>query len=51
MKAGDVCATPADTSHRGYSPKRSKLLVWENMTPGLELRYASGELPPTAAEF
>ena len=51
MKAGDVCAMPADISHRGYSPKRSMLLVWENMTPGLELRYASGELPPTAAEF
>ncbi len=51
MKAGDVCAMPADISHRGYSPKRSMLLVWENMTPGLEQRYASGELAPTAAEF
>jgi len=51
MKAGDVSAMPADISHRGYSPKRSMLLVWENMTPGLEQRYGSGELPPTAAEF
>jgi Hydroquinone 1,2-dioxygenase large subunit N-terminal len=51
MKAGDVAAMPADISHRGFSPKRSMLLVWENMTPGLELRYESGELPPTAAEF
>ena len=51
MKAGDVAAMPADISHRGFSPKRSMLLVWENMTPGLELRYGSGELPPTAAEF
>ena len=51
MKAGDVAAMPADISHRGFSPKRSMLLVWENMTPGLEQRYASGELAPTAAEF
>lgn len=51
MKAGDIAAMPADISHRGYSPKRSMLLVWENMTPGLEVRYGSGELPPTAAEF
>jgi len=51
MKAGDIAAMPADISHRGYSPKRSMLLVWENMTPGLEARYGSGELPPTAAEF
>ena len=51
MKAGDVSAMPADIRHRGFSPKRSMLLVWENMAPGLEERYASGELPPTAAEF
>lgn len=51
MKAGDVSQMPADIRHRGFSPKRSMLLVWENMTPGLETRYASGELPPTAAEF
>ncbi|MBX9609374.1 MAG: hydroxyquinol 1,2-dioxygenase [Gammaproteobacteria bacterium] len=51
MKAGDIAAMPADISHRGFSPKRSMLLVWENMTPGLEERYGAGELPPTAAEF
>ena len=51
MKAGDIAAMPADISHRGYAPKRSMLLVWENMTPGLEQRYSSGELAPTAAEF
>ena len=51
MKAGDVSAMPADISHRGYAPKRAMLLVWENMTPGLEQRYGSGELAPTAAEF
>ncbi|MCZ6666755.1 MAG: hydroxyquinol 1,2-dioxygenase, partial [Gammaproteobacteria bacterium] len=51
MKAGDVSAMPADIRHRGFSPKRSMLLVWENMAPGLEERYGSGELPPTAAEF
>ncbi|MEE2983285.1 MAG: hydroxyquinol 1,2-dioxygenase [Pseudomonadota bacterium] len=51
MKAGDVSAMPADIRHRGFSPKRSMLLVWENMAPGLEERYGSGELPPTAAKF
>jgi hypothetical protein len=42
---------PTDINHRGYSPKHSMLLVWENMTPSLEMRYASGELAPTAATF
>ena len=51
MKAGDIAAMPADISHCGCAPKRSMLLVWENMTPGLEQRYGSGELAPTAAEF
>lgn len=51
MKAGDVAAMPADIRHQGYSPRRSMLLVWENMTPGLEQRYASGELPPYPVEF
>jgi hypothetical protein len=51
MKAGDVSCMPADIRHRGYSPKRSMLLVWENLTPGLEKRYASGELPPVPAVF
>ncbi len=34
MKAGDVAAMPADIRHRGFSPKRSMLLVWENASPG-----------------
>ena len=50
MKPGDVACMPADISHRGYAPKRAMLLVWENMTPGLEKRYASGELPPVPAK-
>lgn len=51
MKAGDVACMPADIRHRGFAPKRSMLLVWENMTPGLEKRYAQGELPPVPASF
>ena len=51
MKAGDVACMPADIRHRGFSPKRSMLLVWENLTPGLEKRYAKGELPPTPVTF
>ncbi len=35
MKAGDVAAMPADIRHRGFSPKRSMLLVWENASPEL----------------
>jgi hypothetical protein len=50
MNAGDVSCMPADIRHRGFSPKRSMLLVWENLTPGLEKRYASGELPVVPAE-
>ena len=34
MRAGDVAAMPADIRHRGFSPKRSMLLVWENASPG-----------------
>ena len=49
MKAGDVACMPADIRHKGFSPKRSMLLVWENLTPGLEKRYESGELPPVPA--
>jgi hypothetical protein len=51
MKAGDVCAMPADIRHQGFSPKRSMLMVMENGTPGLELRYASGELKPYPVDF
>jgi hypothetical protein len=51
MKAGDVAVMPADISHAAWSAKRSMLLVWENMTPGLEQRYGTGELPPVPATF
>ena len=51
MKAGDVCAMPADIRHQGFSPKRSMLMVMENGTPGLEKRYASGELKPYPVDF
>jgi len=51
MKPGDVCAMPADIRHQGFSPKRSMLMVMENGTPGLETRYASGELKPYPVDF
>ena len=50
MKAGDVCAMPADIRHQGFAPKRCMLMVLENGTPGLEQRYASGELKPYPVE-
>jgi len=46
MNAGDIAAMPADIRHKGYSQKRSMLLVWENATPDLPKRYESGELLP-----
>jgi hypothetical protein len=51
MKAGDVAAMPADIRHRGFSPKRSMLLVWENASPELPQLYASGKMPPTPVQF
>ena len=51
MKAGDVCAMPADIRHQGFAPKRAMLMVLENGTPGLETRYASGELKPYPVDF
>jgi hypothetical protein len=51
MKAGDVAAMPADIRHKGYSTKRSMLLVWENTTPDLPKRYERGELPPYPVTF
>ena len=51
MKAGDVAAMPADIRHRGYAPKRSMLLVWENASPEIPKLIASGQLPPTAVSF
>ena len=51
MKAGDVAAMPADIKHRGYSPKRSMLLVWENNDHTLAEKYARGEFKPYPVEF
>jgi hypothetical protein len=51
MKAGDVAAMPADIRHKGFSTKRSMLLVWENETAGLPQRYERGELKPYPVEF
>ena len=51
MKAGDVAAMPADIRHKGYSPKRSILIVWENNDDRLPQMYAKGELPPYPVEF
>jgi Hydroquinone 1,2-dioxygenase large subunit N-terminal len=51
MKAGDVAAMPADIRHRGFSPKRSMLLVWENASPELPELYASGKMPPVPVQF
>ncbi|MGH2927627.1 MAG: hydroxyquinol 1,2-dioxygenase, partial [Solirubrobacteraceae bacterium] len=51
MKAGDVCAMPADIRHQGFSPKRSMLMVMENGSPELPELYASGKLAPYPIEF
>ncbi|HEY6394401.1 MAG TPA: hypothetical protein VIX12_03220 [Candidatus Binataceae bacterium] len=51
MKPGDVAAMPADIRHRGYSPKRSMLLVWENASPELPALIESGKLPPNPVKF
>jgi hypothetical protein len=51
MKAGDVAAMPADIRHRGFSPKRSLLLVWENNDANLPQQYASGKLRPNPVDF
>jgi hypothetical protein len=51
MKAGDVAAMPADIKHRGYSPKRSMLIVWENNDHTLAEKYAKGQFRPYPVEF
>ena len=51
MKAGDVAAMPADIRHRGFSPKRSMLIVWENNNDGLPAMHANGVLKPYPVEF
>ena len=51
MKAGDVCAMPADIRHQGFSPKRCMLMVMENGSPELPELYATGKLAPYPIEF
>jgi hypothetical protein len=51
MRAGDVAAMPADIRHKGYSPKRSILIVWENNDSTLPEKYSSGKLKPYPVEF
>ena len=51
MKPGDVAAMPADIRHRGYSPKRSMLIVWENNDNGVATLHATGKIPPYPVEF
>ncbi|MDO9397727.1 MAG: hypothetical protein Q7T71_14360, partial [Herbiconiux sp.] len=51
MKAGDVCAMPADIRHQGYSPKRSMLLVWENNSEAIPEAIAAGRAPTYPVDF
>jgi hypothetical protein len=51
MRAGDVAAMPADIRHRGFSPKRSMLLVWENASPELPELIATGRAPQYPIDF
>jgi hypothetical protein len=51
MRAGDVSAMPADISHRGFSTKRSMLLVWENGSPKLPELIRSGQAPTVPVKF
>jgi hypothetical protein len=51
MKAGDVCAMPADIRHQGFAPKRAMLLVWENGSTELPALIAAGKLPTYPVEF
>jgi hypothetical protein len=51
MRAGDVSAMPADIRHRGYSPKRSMLIVWENNDNKVAELHQRGVIPPYPVEF
>ncbi|MGE3401915.1 MAG: hydroxyquinol 1,2-dioxygenase [Vicinamibacterales bacterium] len=51
MRAGDVAAMPADIRHRGYSPKRSMLIVWENNDNKVAEMHQRGVIPPYPVEF
>ena len=50
-KAAASLATAVPSKNRGFSPKRSMLLVWENATPELPHLYASGKMPPSPVRF
>jgi hypothetical protein len=51
MNAGDVAAMPADIRHRGYAPKRSMLIVWENNDNQVAALHQQGKIPPYPVEF
>ena len=51
MRSGDVSAMPADIRHRGYSPKRSMLIVWENNDNAVADLHQQGKIPPYPVEF
>lgn len=51
MRSGDVCAMPANIRHRGYSPKRSMLIVWENNDNHVADLHQQGKIPPYPVEF
>jgi hypothetical protein len=51
MKAGDMAAMPADCRHRGFSPKRSMLLVWENGSPKIVHEIQQGLCPVHPVQF
>jgi len=51
MRAGDVAAMPADIRHRGYSTKRSMLLVWENGSPAIPDLIRQGKAPVVPVKF
>ncbi|MCP5144896.1 MAG: hydroxyquinol 1,2-dioxygenase [Gammaproteobacteria bacterium] len=51
MKAGDMAAMPAYCRHKGFSPKRSMLLVWENGNPKLVDDIKSGAAPQVPVSF
>jgi hypothetical protein len=51
MRAGDVAAMPADIRHRGFSTKRSMLLVWENGSPQIPDLIRDGKAPVVPVQF
>jgi len=51
MRAGDIAAMPADIRHRGYSTKRSMLLVWENASSAIPELIRTGKAPGVPVVF